>query len=77
MGRQKSAEAIVVHCIAGAIQLTGGRRAEPVEAFDTERSMFTKSTDQKAAMPEHFQKVGGGTAEDLAGACFMNTARED
>ena len=31
MGRQKSAEAIVVHCIAGAIWLTGGRRAELVE----------------------------------------------
>lgn len=69
MGRQKSAEAIVVHCIAGATWLTGGRRAELVEAFDTERSMCTKTTDPKAAMPEPVQKAGGGTAEDMNSEC--------
>ena len=39
--------------------------------------MFTKSTDQKAAMPEHVRKVGGGTAEDTDGACLVNTARRE
>jgi hypothetical protein len=48
-----------------------------VEAFDTERSMFTKSTDQKAEMPEHGRKAGGGTAENTDRVCLMNTARRE
>jgi hypothetical protein len=39
--------------------------------------MFTKSTDQKAAMPEHARKVGGGTAQNTERACLVNTARGD
>jgi RNA-directed DNA polymerase len=78
MGRQKSAEAIVVgvHRWA-ATQLTGRRRAELFEPSGAEDSMSERDADPKAERPKQLRKVRGGTAEGMEVARQADTAWTD
>jgi len=67
MNWQKSAEAIVVAAY-------GDEGPNGLNRTDAEHSMPEEDADQKAAMPEHARRVGGGTAESRGGAHQAGTA---
>jgi hypothetical protein len=78
MGRQKSAEAIVVGVNRwAATQPTHRRRAELFEPPDAEHSMSDSRRRPKAEMPERRPRVGGGTAEGKSYARQTDTACDD
>jgi RNA-directed DNA polymerase len=78
MGRQKSAEAIVVHCIAGvAPGLLAGEGSNLLRTLARVHSMSESDAEMKAEMPEQSGKVGDGIAEDTQAARQADAACDE
>lgn len=77
MGGQKSAEAIVVRCIAGATRLTGDEGPNLLSFFGAKCSMSETDADLMAEMLEQRPKVGDGITEGTPAARQADTAHDE